>query len=69
MYLRGEISILVPAVFSEMVAILTAPAVYRLNSARGLKRQSTPFTSHDCWIALKGSSPILDLHSSVFVGI
>jgi hypothetical protein len=28
MYLRGEISVLVPAVFSEIVAILTAPAVY-----------------------------------------
>jgi hypothetical protein len=28
MYLRGDISILVPAVFSEIVAILTAPAVY-----------------------------------------
>jgi hypothetical protein len=27
MYLRGDISILVPAVFSEIVAILTAPAV------------------------------------------
>jgi hypothetical protein len=28
MYLRGDISILVPALFSEIVAILTAPAVY-----------------------------------------
>jgi hypothetical protein len=28
MYLRGDISVLVPAVFSESVAILTAPAVY-----------------------------------------
>ena len=28
MYLRGDTSILVPAVFSEIVAILTAPAVY-----------------------------------------
>jgi hypothetical protein len=27
MYLRGDTSILVPAVFSEIVAILTAPAV------------------------------------------
>jgi hypothetical protein len=27
MYLRGDISILVPAVFSKIVAILTAPAV------------------------------------------
>ncbi len=27
MYLRGDIFILVPAVFSEIVAILTAPAV------------------------------------------
>jgi hypothetical protein len=28
MYLRGDISILVPALFSEIVAILTAPAVF-----------------------------------------
>jgi hypothetical protein len=27
MYLRGEISILVPAIFRTIVAILTAPAV------------------------------------------
>ena len=29
--MRGDISILVPAVFSEIVAILTAPAVYVLD--------------------------------------
>jgi hypothetical protein len=28
MYLRGDISILVPAIFRTIVAILTAPAVY-----------------------------------------
>jgi hypothetical protein len=34
MYIRGVISILVPALFSEIVAILTAPAV-DLESPRG----------------------------------
>jgi hypothetical protein len=33
-YLRGDISILVPAVFSEIVAILTAPAVHLGYAAR-----------------------------------
>ncbi len=34
MYLRGDISILVPAVFSEIVAILTAPAVFSQSLAK-----------------------------------
>jgi hypothetical protein len=47
MYLREDISILVPALFSEIVAILTAPAVFlpsynssRINYIYGLARFS-----------------------------
>ncbi len=37
MYLRGDISILVPAVFSEIVAILTAPVVVTVAEPLHLK--------------------------------
>jgi hypothetical protein len=36
MYLRGDISILVPDLFRSVVAILTAPAVYKADFNRTL---------------------------------
>jgi hypothetical protein len=35
MYLRGDISVLVPDLFRSVVAILTAPAVSRKGKKRG----------------------------------
>jgi hypothetical protein len=54
MYLRGEISILVLAVFSEIVAILTAPAVLGLCSSWGTsqKRPSWSPSEHKLTLAL-----------------
>jgi hypothetical protein len=49
MSLRGEISILVPAVFSEIVAILTAPAVKNLTIFYYVM---ACFVKHDLMISL-----------------
>jgi hypothetical protein len=53
MYLRGEISILVPAVFSETVAILTAPAVNQRLNRKKLKTVRGSYTDLDLSIHAK----------------